>query len=196
MKKKEKSTEFELKVENPVEVEENTELTDAETETADTETAELQFAEELEEESEMSANKLPPNVQEIKDRWWLKYVITFAVLAVFTVLVAWVRGAFISASQKELLGKLSDAFFVPGILAVCFGLLIVASNGGTFDMLAYGVRTLFRLFRKDPKDRKYGGFYEYRKARQEKKRTFWYLVIVGGVFTLIGAALLGGYLAI
>ena len=150
-----------------------------------------------EKESEnSSADKLPPNVVEVRGRWWLKYLITTAVLAVFTVLVAWARGAFVETDQKELLGQLSDAFFVPGILAVCFGLLIVASNGGAFDILSYGVKSLFRLFKKDPLDRKYGGFYEYRKARQEKKRSFWYLVIVGGVFTLISGALLGWYLAV
>lgn len=152
-------------------------------------------------------NGLPPNVEEIKGRWWLKYLITAAVLAVFTVLIAWLRGAFAEVTQSvlDLYGvteqqyrfqQWSDAFVIPGVLAVCFGLLIVASNGGAFDMIVYGVKSVFRLFKKDPLDRKYGGFYEYRKARQEKKRTFWYLVIVGAVYVAIAAALLGGYFAV
>ena len=142
-----------------------------------------------------TSQKLPPNLVPLKNRWWLRYLITAAVLAVFVVLVAWVRGAFVTTDKKTLLGAISDAFAVPGILAVCFGLLIVASNGGAFDMLAYGVRSVFRLFKKDPLDRKYGGFYEYRKAKQERKRSFWYLVIVGGVYLVIGVAILGAYLA-
>ena len=147
------------------------------------------------EEKTPTSNGLPPNVVKTKGRWWLPYLITTVTLAVLTVLVAWLRGVFSETDKKELLGLLCDAFSVPGILAVCFGLLIVASNGGAFDMLAYGVRSIFRLLKRDPVDRKYGGFYEYRKSRQEKKRSFWYLVIVGGVFLLIGVALLGAYLA-
>ena len=145
---------------------------------------------ETEQDESSNSGKLPPNAVDVRGRWWLRYVITAAVLAVFVVLVAWARGAFTTTNQRELLGNLCDAFAIPGILAICFGLLIVASNGGTFDMLAYGFRTLFRTLKKDPLDRKYGNFYEYRKAKQAKKRTFWYLVIVGGVYTLIAAALL------
>ena len=159
----------------------------------DGETAELDETkvENTQEEENATPNspQTPPNLEEVKGRWWLKYVITAVVLAVFTVLVAWWRGAFEATDPKELLRQLSDAFFVPGILAVCFGLLIVASNGGTFDMLAYGVRSLFRLFKKDPIDRKYGGYYGYRKAKQKNKRSFWYLVIVGAAYLLVGIVL-------
>ena len=162
--------------------------------------------EQTQEDEGSNSAKLPPNVEEIKERWWLKYLITAGVLAVMVVLTAWMQGAFAKVTEQILeqygvtevqyrFQQWSNAFAVPGILAVCFGLLIVASNGGTFDMLAYGVTSLFRLFKRDPLDRKYGNFYEYRKAKQEKKRDFWYMVIVGGVYTLIGAALLGGYFA-
>lgn len=138
---------------------------------------------------------LPPNVTVVKSRWWLRYVITAAVLAVFTVLLAWSFGAFTETHKKELLLKLCDSFFIPGFLAVGYGLLVVVSNGGAFDMLSYGVQTLFRMFKKDPVDRKYGGYYEYREARKEKKRTFWYFIIVGSVFVAVGGALLGAYYA-
>ena len=139
----------------------------------------------------------PPPVPEVKGRWWIKYLVTFVVLAVFTVLVAWLRGAFNVVSSSWLadrnitelqcrMQQWSDAFFVPGVLGLGFGLLIVASNGGTFDMLAYGFKAIFRVMKRDVVDRKYGSFYDYRKARQQKKRSFWYLVIIGGLFTLIG----------
>ena len=146
---------------------------------------------------EMAQNdqkQLPPNVQEIRGRWWLPYVITFAVLAVFTVLVAWARGCFAEYETKALIGYWCDAFFVPGILCVCFGLLVLGSNGGAFDMLAYGIRRFFGLFKRDVIDRKYGTFYEYQQARRSKKRSFWYMVIVGGVYLLVSAVLLVIYL--
>ena len=141
------------------------------------------------------ADKLSPNVEKLKDRWWIRYLITIFVLAVFTVLVAWARGVFSAADEKELFRYLSDAFAVPGILAVCFGLLIIVSNGGAFDIFAYSLRVFFRLFTRDPIERKYGGYYEYRKAKQENKRTFWYLVIVGAVYLLIGVVFMLVFMA-
>ena len=143
------------------------------------------------------SGKKPPNVEEVsKNRWWLKYVITAGVHVVVGVLVALARGAFTAKNQMDLLSALSDAFFVPGILGIAFGLIIVASNGGAFDMLAYGIKMFFRLFTRDPLDRKYGGYYEYRQARKEKKRSFWFLMIVGAVFLAIGIVLFAWYYAV
>ena len=141
----------------------------------------------------VSPAKPSPTVANKKGRWWLSYLITAAVLSVLTVLIAWGQGVFQITDKKFLLGELSTAFFVPGIFALGFGLLILCSNGGAFDIFAYGIMAFFRAFKKDPLDRKYGGYYQYRKAQREKKRSFWYMVIVGGVFVLIGGALLWAY---
>lgn len=143
---------------------------------------------------ESTAKKLPPNVEEVKSRRWLPYVIAVAVLAVFTLLIGWARGGFTETDTRLLLGEWSDAFSVPGILGLGFGLLVLGSNGGAFDMLSYGVKKLFHLFKKDPIDRKYGTFYEYQQARREKKRSFLYLVIVGGAYLTVGLILLFIYL--
>lgn len=132
----------------------------------------------------------PHNVDQVREKFWPRYLITASILAVMVLLVAWARGGFTQTSAKNLLGAWSDAFSVPGILMVCFGLLVLGSNGGAFDMLSYAVKGIFRLFKKDPLDRKYGGFYEYQQARREKKRSFWYLIIVGGAYLLVGVVLL------
>ena len=124
------------------------------------------------------------------------YLISAGVgIAVFITIIC-VKKIWQESETYAIMQILSDACLVPGVLLGGLGLLIVASNGGAFDMLSYGVRSLFRLLKKDPVDRKYGGFYEYRKARREKKRSFWYLVIVGGAYLLIGMALLGAYFAV
>ena len=136
---------------------------------------------------------LPPNMVEVKRRPWLKYVITAGVLAVLTVLTAWARGAFSATEMQDVIGYWCDAFSVPGLITLCIGLLVVASNGGVFDMLVYGVVRLFALFKKDPVDRKYGGYYEYQQSRRAKKRPFWFLVIVGGAYLLVGIILLVVY---
>lgn len=153
------------------------------------------------EETTNSSQQLPPNVEIIKGRNWLPYVITAAVLAALTLLTAWIRGAFSEIDPQVLsdlqvtelqyrLQQWCDAFSVPGILCLCFGLLLLASNGGAFDMLAYGVRKFFHLFKKDPIDRKYGTYYDYQQAKRAKKRSFWYLIIIGGAYLLVGIALL------
>lgn len=169
------------------------EVTEAAETLATEETANDPEALEEEVSNEAVETQLPPNVEKIKGRWWLPYVISFAVLAVLTVLVGWARGCFIETDIKEIVRCWCDAFSVTGILGVCFGLLVVGSNGGAFDMLAYGVRKLFSFLKKDPIDRKYGGYYEYQQARREKKRSFWYLLISGGVYLLVGVILLFVY---
>lgn len=143
---------------------------------------------------ENEASQLPqsaqqPDVEEIKTRRWLWYVVTAGVLAVLTLLCGWLFGGYTDVTAKELVGDWSSSFTVPGVVCLGTGLLIWCGNEGAFDMLSYGIRSLFRLFKKDVKDRKYGDFYEYRKARKERKKPFLYMVIVGGAYTLVGVIL-------
>lgn len=133
--------------------------------------------------------KLSSNTAEAKYKRWLPYVITFVALATITVLIGLWKKGFVDNTVRYLLGTWCDAFFVSGVLGLGFGLLVLASNGGAFDMFAYGARKFFRLFRKDPIDRKYRTFYDYRQARKEKKRSFWYMVIVGGAFLAVAIVL-------
>ena len=131
----------------------------------------------------------PTDVKE-KSRRWLPYVIAAGVLAVLTLLCGWLFGGYVGGNAKELVGDWSSSFAVPGVVCLGTGLLIWCGNEGAFDMLSYGIKSLFRLFRKDVRDRKYGGFYEYRKAREEKKKPFLYMVVVGGAYTLVGVILI------
>lgn len=174
--------------------ENKTNLTD--NQTFENEPEELGEGVSTENDAPNSNSKQPPNVEKTKGRWWLPYAITFAVLAIFTILVGWAQGGFSETNEKLLLAHWGDAFGIPGLLAICFGLLVVASNGGTFDMLAYGLRRFFGLFKKSPLDRKYDNFYEYRKHRQEQKRSFWYMIAVGGAYLLVGIILLIFYMQI
>ena len=98
-------------------------------------------------------------------------------------------GVFVTTDTKFLLARLCDAFFIPGVVSVGVGLLVLLSNGGAFDMFAYGGRVFIGMFRKDPLERKYGSYHEYRRARKEKKRSFWYMIIVGGVYVAVAAVL-------
>lgn len=122
----------------------------------------------------------------------LKYLIPCLVCIVFVISVLAIRSAFVKSGQPLIL-DLCDAFAVSGMLMLCFGLLVFVTNGGTFDMLAFGIRKLFDLFKKDLTKVKYRTFYDYRKSHQEKKRSFWYLIIVGGGFLLVSVIFLVVY---
>lgn len=119
----------------------------------------------------------------------LQYLIPFLLCSVVVILVLVGRGSFLKSGQS-LMGDLCDAFAVPGILMTCFGLLVFCTNGGTFDMLAFGIRKLFDLFKRDVTKVKYRTFYDYREAQKEKHRSFLNLIIVGLLFLLVAVIFL------
>ena len=133
--------------------------------------------------------------QQTRDRWWKKYLTLTALLVVVSILVAWARGAFTADSVKFLVVALCDAFFVPGIIATAYGILRVVQRGGLLDFILLCIIKLIQLFKEDGVDRKYRNFYNYRKSLREKKRNFWYIVIVGAAFVAISGVLLGIYLS-
>lgn len=128
----------------------------------------------------------------MKNGW--KILITAVIASVMAFLVMLARNIFAVTETYEIMKALCDGFFVAGILVLSFGLLVVASNGGTFDMVKYGVFSLFAVFMKDVTKRKYRTFYDYRKAMQENKRSFSYLIIVGVAFMIIAVVFLLLYL--
>lgn len=109
--------------------------------------------------------------------------------AAIVVLILSLRGSFVKTG-KGLVIDLCDAFFVPGMMMLCFGGLVFATNGGAFDMLAFGVRKLFDMFKRDLTKVKYRTFYDYRQAQKEKKHSYLYLLIVGLAFALVAAVFL------
>lgn len=115
---------------------------------------------------------------------YLNYIITLLIGLIFAFLICVFKNIFTQTSVNEVMHILVDAFFVPGVVLMCFGLLIVSTNGGTFDMLGYGVIMFISLFNKGT-ERKYKTFYDYRESKKEKKRTFGYLLVVGVFLTII-----------
>ncbi|MBQ4272721.1 MAG: DUF3899 domain-containing protein [Clostridia bacterium] len=93
-------------------------------------------------------------------------------------------------SGELLLKDLCNAFFVPGAVVLGIGLLIWTANGGTFDMIAFGVIKLFDLLKRDMTKVKYKTFYDYRQAQQDKKRSFTAYLIIGAVLMVIAVIFL------
>ena len=122
----------------------------------------------------------------------LKYLIPSLLCAVVVILILVARGAFVK-SGKALMQDLSDAFTVPGMIMLGFGLLVFVTNGGAFDMLAFGCIKLFDLFKRDLTKVKYRTFYDYRRAQEEKQHTYIHFVIVGAGFVLLAIIFLMVY---
>ena len=122
-----------------------------------------------------------------------KYLITAAFGAVLAFIVLLIKDVFHLSQTVDVMKALCDGFFVSGVLIACFGGLVFASNGGVFDMITYGVKNLFWLFKKNPADRKYKDFYEYREAMKEKKRSYGYMVIVGLAYITVSLIFLALY---
>lgn len=122
----------------------------------------------------------------------LKYV--FAVLAGAGIALAVMasRGIFEEERTVQIMGILSDGFFVAGVILSCVGLIIFVGNGGVFDMLAYSMLLFFSLFRKNL-ERKYKDFYEYREAKKGRKRSLAFLLLVGLFYVALAALFLALY---
>lgn len=124
---------------------------------------------------------------------YLRYLITFIIGLLFVLLIVAYKQIFSQDNIKVIFHTLTDGFFIVGILMTCFGLLVIASNGGGFDMLAFGLSQFFNLFRRDLKKAKYKTFNDYRLAKSEKKATFGHFIIVGLFFLLVCAITLTVY---
>lgn len=117
-------------------------------------------------------------------REFRKYLITLLVgfLGVACILVS--KDFFAQTELSKIFHILCDSFFVVGIVMTGMGLLVFTSNEGTFDMMVYGVRSFFDMFRKNP-SKKYPTFYDYRTSREEKKLKFGFLLICGICFIAV-----------
>ena len=121
------------------------------------------------------------------------YLITFGIGLTLVLLIVLFKDIFHAKDAIKVFHILSDAFFVPGVLIAGFGLLVLASNGGTFDVLTYGIIRFFTFFKKDLRV-KHKTFYEYRTAQQENPRKFLYLVLTGLAFIVFSVIFLLIYL--
>ncbi len=110
------------------------------------------------------------------------YLITTIIGILFFIAIISMKNIFEKNTSTEIFHVLTDATFVPGLVLFGFGLLVLAYNAGTFDMLAYGMRMLFGKFFRNISDRKYKTFYDYKTAVHEEKKQCGYLIIVGLAF--------------
>jgi hypothetical protein len=126
-----------------------------------------------------------------------EYVITTAVAAVLAILLILSRGIFQEKELDMIITIISDAFFIPGVLLICVGLIVYASNEGLFLSISYGFKVIGRTItaKKDERlmDEKYHEYY----ARQiEKKAKCKHFLIVGAAFIVISLLFVGIYFCV
>lgn len=121
----------------------------------------------------------------MKKRKYLKYIITLTVGLVIAFLICILKNIFQQDNINDVYHILVDAFFVSGIMILCYGLLVLAANGGTFTIITYGIRRFFGMFRKDISKELHKDYAEYKLARLEDKKPIIYLVLCGLILILI-----------
>ena len=116
----------------------------------------------------------------------LKYGLATGIALAYAIYTVISQNAF-SQDLRGMLRIISDGLFLPGALMLLIGLLLVVSNHGAFDALAYTGKSIKRLFIPERPGEKRVNYREYVEQRREKKTTgFGFLFIVGGVFAVIG----------
>ena len=90
--------------------------------------------------------------------------------------------------------RLCNGFFVPAVILLGVGGLKLARNKGTFDMMAYGLKTVFHTHlpamsigeaRDTPED-----FVEYSRRKAEKRKSPAGLLLSGLVYLVLAVAML------
>ena len=121
----------------------------------------------------------------------LEYSITFFACALLSFILLVIKGVFDNPEMKTLMHYFVDSLFVPGVLCFAFGILVLASNGGAFDLIIYGTIRFFSLFKRDPTKVKYKTYYDYHIARAERPKTeFLFLLIVGLLYIAVSLVFL------
>ena len=110
------------------------------------------------------------------------YVITVLVGLAVSVYICFSRNIFGAETVADVITILSDAFFVPGILFLCLGLILYAANEGIFNAVSYGMKILGRslLGKKDEKIIN-EEFHEYHARVSQKKTKVKHFLLVGVV---------------
>lgn len=127
----------------------------------------------------------------------LKYTICAAVGIAFVCLISFMRNIFEMTEKKDIFRTLCDAFTVPGVMFMLFGLLLIIAREGAFDGIAFGLRRAVEMI--IPAYRgKYEKYADYKAKKEEKHKLekqsgVGFMFVVGGVFFIVALVFLALY---
>lgn len=101
------------------------------------------------------------------------------------VLAAVIAANHANGETGNLLGLMSDACFVPGVLLSGVGMIMRIGDAGVFDMLAYGVADMTRAVKGGKQS-----YYDYKKKRYGKPLCGSGLLLAGGVYLFLAVVFL------
>lgn len=123
------------------------------------------------------------------------YFITAVIGITVSIWTCFSRSIFEAETVADVFTILSDAFFIPGILFLCIGLILLAVNEGIFNAISYGMKILGRsLFAKKEEKIINEEFHEYHARVSKKKIAMDHLLIVGGINVIISIIFVVMYL--
>lgn len=108
------------------------------------------------------------------------------------------RGGFQAENTADILSLLCDAFTVPGVLCLCAGGLVFASNGGVFNSLGFIAAMPLSRILPGMASRKHERYSDYLQRKKEKGpvKGYSFLVWTGLGFLLVAAILLAAFYAV
>lgn len=117
----------------------------------------------------------------------LQYTITFLVeLILFTIFIL-LKGIINVQTFEEGLLIVCDGLFVIGAIFTGVGALILISNGGFFDILGFGIKSLGVLFtpKKLKNVEKYYEYHERKQSARENKSSLLFVFVDGMIFVVL-----------
>lgn len=150
------------------------------------------------EDSRCSESVSSTNVS--KKRILVNYIICFAIGFLFVFIVLANRDIIFLSNIKDIYQALCDAFCVPGVILMLFGLLFRIAGEGTFDGLGYAfkrtVEALLPFYRKKGAPEKYSEYKERKNSGRTHKFSLMYVVVTGLVFFVISLIFLALYYSV
>lgn len=128
------------------------------------------------------------NEKQIKRQKILRRYISASIVAlILIVVISYFNGLFdggdfssATVKAKWALLKLFDIFGIVGLIYVFVAGLVFCSRHGAYDIFAFGFRQTLGHFFLSAADRaKYKSFDDYKKAQEEKRPAFAYLLWIG-----------------
>ena len=114
-----------------------------------------------------------------KRKMFLIYLAIGFVIAVAVLIYRW-------DAEKLISFQLCDATFVAGGLLVSVGGLKFARNGGTFDIMVYGIDSALRItFPSAFKERKDADFVAYKERKRESRKPATAELLSGAVYLVL-----------
>lgn len=117
------------------------------------------------------------------------YISSIIAEGIITAYILWDKNIMGQTDIAEIYKILCDAFFVPGILFACLGVMIEISNAGFFNIFSYSMRLFADRFTKSRNFRnQYETYFDYTvmKSNKEVVPTY-YILHTGLLFIGIGA---------